>query len=127
MAALTERVIGVFYEVHAELGDGFPESVYEEAFAIALGQAGLCFDRQVPLSVWFRGQRVGDFRADYIVNDAVLVELKIAKTLGIAGRRWRTVRATETISLHSPLESAVTDGRSPGVGGANRDAPCHPW
>jgi GxxExxY protein len=75
-AALTERVIGVFYEVYNELGFGFLESVYREAMRIALTQVGLQVKTEVPVPVSFRGVVVGIFRADLIVNDCLLVELK---------------------------------------------------
>lgn len=73
---LTERIIGVFYEVYNELGHGFLESVYEQAMAIAPSDAGLEVTRQFPLSVTFRGHIVGDYRADVVVNRAVILELK---------------------------------------------------
>jgi GxxExxY protein len=73
---LTERIIGVYYEVYNELGHGFLESVYQAAMCIALESAGLRVQRQVATPVWFRGQQIGDFRADLLVNDAVLIELK---------------------------------------------------
>ncbi len=78
---LTERIIGLFYRVYSELGHGFLESVYEEAFAVALEEADLQFKRQVPLPVWFRGRRVGDFRADCVVEDRILVEFKAAQAI----------------------------------------------
>lgn len=78
---LTRRVIGVFYDVYNELGHGFLESVYENALAIALRAAGLRAEQQHALGVWFRGQQVGDFRADLVVNDAVLLELKAARAI----------------------------------------------
>jgi GxxExxY protein len=73
---VTERVIGVFYDVYKELGDGFLESVYRESMRLALMQAGLKVAAEVPIPVSFRGTIVGIFRADLIVNDVVLVELK---------------------------------------------------
>ena len=78
---LTERIIGVYYQVYNELGCGFLESVYEEALAVALEEARLQFRRQAPLPVWFRGRQVGDFKADYIIDDLILVELKAAKVI----------------------------------------------
>ena len=71
----------MFYEVYNELGHGFLESVYEEAMAVALPQAGLKLERQVPLRVTFRGAVVGDFRADLLVENAVLLELKAAREI----------------------------------------------
>jgi len=80
-AGLTEKIIGVFYDVYNELGYGFLECVYEESLVIALQQAGLAANRQVPLPVWFRGYRVGEFRADLLVENSVLLELKSARSL----------------------------------------------
>ena len=73
---LTERVIGVFYDVYTELEYGFLESVYREAMRLALTQAGLRVATEVPVPVSFRGAVVGIFRADLIVNDSLPVELK---------------------------------------------------
>jgi GxxExxY protein len=74
--ATTDKIIRAYYDVYNELGHGFLESVYEEAFAIALTEAGVAFQRQVPLPVSFRGRLVGEYRADMVVQGCVLVELK---------------------------------------------------
>ena len=76
---LTRKIIGVFYDVYNELGHGFLESVYQAAMLIALSEAGLRVETQVPIAVYFRGNRVGDFRADLMVESAVLLELKAAR------------------------------------------------
>lgn len=73
---VTEKILGVFFEVYNELGGGFLESVYHEALRIALEQAGLRVVSQVSVPVHFRGEVVGNFRADLIVSDCVLLELK---------------------------------------------------
>ncbi|HLO40293.1 MAG TPA: GxxExxY protein [Phycisphaerales bacterium] len=78
---LTDRIIGVFYAVYKELGSGFLESVYEHSMAVALAQAGIASIRQCPLQVHFRGQIVGEFRVDIIVENAVIMELKSARTI----------------------------------------------
>jgi GxxExxY protein len=78
---LTEKIIRVFFEVYNELGHGFLESVYEKSLAITLSDYGLTVERQVQIPVWFRGQKVGDFSADVLVNDAVLLELKAVRAL----------------------------------------------
>jgi GxxExxY protein len=78
---LTESIIGIFYDVYNELGYGFLESVYESAWAIALGQAGFRVSRQVAMAVWFRGVNVSDFRADLVVNDYVIIEIKAARAI----------------------------------------------
>ena len=78
---LTKRIIGVFYEVYNELGSGFLESVYRESMRLALGQAGLEVQTEIAVPVSFRGELVGIFRADLIVNDTVLIELKACEAL----------------------------------------------
>ena|ERR1700680_1087888 len=78
---VTQAIIRVFYDVYNELGHGFLESVYEEAMGLALKGDGLEVRRQHPLPVWFRSQKIGDFRADMLVADAVIVELKAARAL----------------------------------------------
>ena len=94
---LTETIIGVFYEVYNELGHGFLESVYERAFEVALTSKGLNVLRQIQVPVWFRGQKVGDFVADVLVNKSVLLELKAARTLDSAheAQLLNYLRATE--------------------------------
>ncbi|MBS0514604.1 MAG: GxxExxY protein [Proteobacteria bacterium] len=83
-AELTERVIGVFYSVYNELQPGFVESVYENALAFALREDGLHVEQQTPLSVTFRGQIVGEFRADLVVERRLLIELKVVSKLNEA-------------------------------------------
>ena len=78
---ITEKTIGVFYEVYKELGCGFLESVYRDAMFFALSDAGLLVAREVPVPVWFRTRKIGTFYADILVNNSVLVELKAARTL----------------------------------------------
>jgi len=78
---LTNQVIGVFYDVYNELGHGFLESTYAEAMVIALQQVGLTAVRELPVPVWFRGKKVGQYFADILVDDTVLLELKAARTI----------------------------------------------
>jgi len=78
---ITDIILRSFYEVYNELGDGFLESVYESALYIVLTGYGLCVERQKDISVLFRGDIIGDFKADLIVNEKVIVELKAVRTL----------------------------------------------
>ena len=78
---LTEVVIECCLEVIRELGSGFLESVYEKALLVALAQRGLRARSQVPLKVKFRGEVVGDFFADIMIDDKLIVELKAVKAL----------------------------------------------
>ncbi|MBX9622433.1 MAG: GxxExxY protein [Gemmataceae bacterium] len=75
---LTERVIGAFFDVYNELGFGFLESVYHRSMVLALTAAGLHADSEAKLPVYFRGEPVGDFEADVLVERAVILELKAA-------------------------------------------------
>jgi GxxExxY protein len=78
---ITQRIIGVFYEVYNELGYGFLESVYVEALAVALREAGLRVERELPLRVRFRGRVIGKFRADLVIAGTVLIEVKACSRL----------------------------------------------
>ena len=79
---LTGQIIQSFFEVSNELGSGFLESVYERALIVALSHKGLKVSAQVPLKVRFRKVIVGDFFADLIVEDRVVVELKaVSRTI----------------------------------------------
>lgn len=78
---LTEKIIGVFYEVYNELGHGFLESVYQNSLILALTDTGLIVHSPIDIPVWFRGHQVGDFEADVLVERCVLLELKAVRTL----------------------------------------------
>ena len=78
---LSEQVIGLFYETYNELGFGFLESVYESAFALRLEEAGIGVRRQHPIVVRFRGHVVGEFRADLLIEELLLVEIKSVQML----------------------------------------------
>lgn len=79
--ALGNQILRVFYDVYNELGQGFLESVYQNAMAIALRDAGLFIESQCPIPVYFREQLVGDFRADIVVEKKVILELKTGKAI----------------------------------------------
>ena len=78
---ITRQIVGVFFEVYGELGYGFLESVYRTAMCIALRQKGLAVEREVELQARFRGQAIGTFRADLLVENLVVVELKAARNI----------------------------------------------
>jgi len=78
---ITDIILKSFYEVYNELGDGFLESVYGNALYIVLTGYGLCVERQKNISVFFRGNMIGDFKADLIINKKVIVELKAVRAL----------------------------------------------
>ncbi|HWF91924.1 MAG TPA: GxxExxY protein [Terriglobales bacterium] len=78
---LTEKIIGVFYDVYNELGHGFLESIYHECMVRACHEAGLAVERQVAIPVLFRGQQIAGFKADLLVEKRVLLELKSVRIL----------------------------------------------
>lgn len=78
---ITEQIIGCAFEVANTLGSGFLEKVYENALAHELRKAGLVVRQQHAIAVRYDGIVVGDFIADLMVNDCVLVELKAVRKL----------------------------------------------
>lgn len=78
---LTEKIIGCAYTVSNKLGVGFLEKVYENALAIEIRKAGLSPSQQVQIKVHYEGINVGDFVADLLVNDRIIVELKATKQI----------------------------------------------
>ncbi|MDD5468251.1 MAG: GxxExxY protein [Anaerolineales bacterium] len=78
---ITQVVIGCAFEVINELGAGFLESVYEKALQLALVQKGLSVQSQYPIRVMFRGHNIGDFYADLLVEEKVIVELKAVRAI----------------------------------------------
>ena len=78
---LTERIIGCAYTVTNTLGAGFLEKVYENALRIELAKAGLVVRQQHAVLVEYDGQTVGEYFADLLVEDSVLLELKAVSAL----------------------------------------------
>ena len=76
---LTRKIIGAAFEVYGVLGYGFLESVYKRAMQVELQRTGLKAEIEAPIKVLYKNVNVGDFRADLLVNDVVVVELKVAK------------------------------------------------
>jgi GxxExxY protein len=78
---LTRAILGCAFEVINELGAGFLESVYEKALLLALRQKGMSATAQHPIKVMFRKECVGEFYADILVEEKVVVELKTVKAI----------------------------------------------
>ena len=78
---VTEKIIGVFYDVYNEIGAHFLERVVQTAMVIALRSAGLIVLERASFPVFFRGEIIGDFCPDIVVNDVVLVEIKSKSVL----------------------------------------------
>ena len=99
---ITERIIKIFYAVYNELGYGFLEKVCQRAMVIALIEAGLGVEENVRFEVWFRGQLIGEFIADVVVNRVVLVEIKANSTF----HAWDEAQALNYLRV-SQLEVAL--------------------
>ena len=80
-STVTEKIIGCAYRVANNLGIGFLEKVYENALAYELLKAGLLFKQQAPVVVNYADIVAGEYVADFIIEDAVIVELKAIKKL----------------------------------------------
>ncbi|MEP6894451.1 MAG: GxxExxY protein [Chloroflexota bacterium] len=74
--AITERIIKCAIAVHRELGPGLLEAVYEEALDIECKYEGLDIQRQFKVQVLYRGQTIGEYKPDMLINDLVIVEIK---------------------------------------------------
>jgi GxxExxY protein len=80
-AETTELIIGCAFRVHNELGAGFLEKVYENALAVELAELGLQVKQQEPIPVYYRQKIVGEYFADLLVEDRIMVELKAVKSV----------------------------------------------
>lgn len=81
---ITEKIIGCSFTVSNTLGVGFLEKVYENALAYELRKNGLHVAQQQPVTVYYDGSAVGEYFADLLVENSVLVELKAVKSLDAA-------------------------------------------
>jgi GxxExxY protein len=78
---LTDRIIGCFYEVYNTLGYGFLEKVYERSLMVEILQANLVARNQIPVKVRYKGECVGNYYADIVVNDTVIIEIKALESI----------------------------------------------
>lgn len=87
---LTREIIAGFYNVYGELGYGFLEKVYQNALEIEFRELGLKYERERKLVAKYSGQTVGNYRADFIVENKVIVEVKAGAELHV-GARFQTL------------------------------------
>ena len=78
---LTYKINGAIYEVNRVLGSGFLEKIYENALLIELRHNGLCAENQVPIKVKYKDENVGEYFADIIVENQVILEIKAVESL----------------------------------------------
>ncbi len=73
---ITEKVIGAAMKVHAALGNGFQEVIYQRALEIELNEIGVSFEREFNMPVFYKNQQIGERRVDFLVERKISVELK---------------------------------------------------
>ncbi len=81
---LSEKIIGCAYRVFNNMGYGFLESVYEKCLLIELRKADLQVESQKPITVYYDGEIVGEFIADVVVEDTIILELKSVRRITTA-------------------------------------------
>ena len=81
---LSNKIIGIAIKIHKKLGPGFVEKIYERALAYEFEKEGVSFDQQKVIRVKYEDVELGNQRVDFIVEDALILELKVAsKIIGI--------------------------------------------
>jgi len=78
---ITHQIIGCAYKVYKKLGFGFLESVYKKAMVIELDKINLKVEQEKPLKVYYDNQIVGDFYADLLTEEEIVIELKSVESL----------------------------------------------
>jgi GxxExxY protein len=99
---LSNSVIGAFFSVYNDLGYGLPECIYGRALAILLRERGIHAAREAPIEVWYHGQCIGAYRADLIVDDTIVVELKAGPMLA-PGAKAQLINYLRTSKLEVGL------------------------
>jgi GxxExxY protein len=84
--ALTQRVIGCFFTAYNALGFGLPESVYSGALEILFREVGINARREHRIDVMFRNSKVGTYRVDYLIEERLILELKVGHQLPAGSR-----------------------------------------
>jgi GxxExxY protein len=101
-AELTGRVIGLAMKVHSVLGNGFLESVYQRALAHEFRKAGLRYELEKAIQVHYDDEPVGDFFADFLVENVLIIELKAVQTLAVV-HEVQTVNYLKATSIETGL------------------------
>jgi len=97
---LSHLIVGCSFEVHNELGYGYGESIYCRSLAVMLELVGLRVQREVPVTVCFRGVEVGHHRLDLLVEDRIVVEVKsLERVPDLAKKQVRNYLAATNLEL----------------------------
>src|SRR6476469_6133224 len=101
-ARLTRDIIGAFFDVHNEMRYGLLEALYRAGLRIVLEERGFHVHCEVPFVVHFHGQRIGEYRADMIVEEKVILEIKAGATL-VTGAKARLINYVRLSGLELGL------------------------
>ena len=96
---LSYKIVGLAMEVHSKLGYGFLEKVYENAMMVLLRREGIHAKQQAPITVYFDGEVVGDYYADILVEDKIILELKAIEKITDV-HRAQTLNYLKATGLH---------------------------
>jgi GxxExxY protein len=99
---ITEAILRCFFKVYNTLGYGFLEKVYENAMMIELAKAGLNAEKQYKINVFYEGKNVGDYYADIIVGQEVILELKAVENL-VAENEYQLVNYLKATTIETGL------------------------
>jgi len=105
---LSYKAVGLAMEVHKKLGYGFLEKVYENAMMILLEKEGIHAEQQVPISVYFEEKIVGEYFADILVDNKIILELKASDNI-IEGHRAQMLNYLRATNI--PLGIIINFGR----------------
>lgn len=132
---ITSQIIAAFYAVYNKLGYGFLEKVYQNALILELRKSGLKLQEQVPIQVCYEGRPVGEYFADLLIEDQVIVEIKAADSLTVAHENQlvnylKATRLEVGLLLNFGPEpkfkrKIFTNARKPGLEAASHDPISH--
>ena len=105
--AITETIIGCAYRVYNKMGFGFLESVYEKCLMIELQKSDLSVQSQKPITVQYENQVVGEFIADIVVNNAIILELKSVRQLN---KIHEMQLVNDLVATHMPVGLLINLG-----------------
>jgi len=83
---VTYKTIGAIYNIHKELGNVHKETIYHKAIAIELAEKEIPFEEEKPIDVIYKGKKIGVYRPDFIIDDKVILEVKVAPAITKAMR-----------------------------------------
>ena len=83
---LTYKIIGSIYDVHKELGNVHKETIYHKAIAIELAEKEIPFEEERPIDVIYKGRKIGVYKPDFIIDNKVILEVKVAPAITKAMR-----------------------------------------